>query len=119
MSGKIAGDRNEDVSPWVSTGARSPGRACSLSRYQLHWQAGELPQAITELALRLADDVDALNTRGECCHEHLGFEARQHLADAQMNTGAEGNVTGGPAVDVEALGFVPPARIAVSGSQEQ
>jgi bile acid:Na+ symporter, BASS family len=24
-----------------------------------------------------------------------------------MNTGAEGNVAGGPAVDVEALGFVP------------
>jgi hypothetical protein len=24
-----------------------------------------------------------------------------------MNAGAEGNVTGGPAVDVEALGFCP------------
>jgi hypothetical protein len=55
----------------------------------------------------------------ERCHEHLGLEARQHLADAQVNTGAEGNVTGGPAVDVEALGFVPAARIAVSGGQEQ
>src|SRR5215470_8392912 len=36
-----------------------------------------------------------------------------------MNAGAEGDVTGGPAVDVEALGFVPAARIAVSGGQEQ
>src|SRR5690348_12129190 len=96
-----------------------PDRACSLSRYQLHWQAGELPQAVTDLALRLAGDVDALNPRDERCHEHLGFEARQHLADAQMNTGAEGNVAGGPAVDVEALGFVPAARIAVGGGQEQ
>jgi hypothetical protein len=33
--------------------------------------------------------------------------------------GAEGNVTGGSAVDVEALGFVPAARIAVGGGQEQ
>src|SRR5207302_4115561 len=92
---------------------------CSLSRYQLHWQAGKLSEAVAELALRFADDGDPLNPRGERRHEHLGLEARQHLADAQMNAGAEGNVTGGPAVDVEALRFVPAARIAVSGGQEQ
>jgi len=54
----------------------------SLSRDQLHWQAGKLPQAVAELALRFAHDVDALNTRCERCHQHLGLEARQHLADA-------------------------------------
>src|SRR5215471_1342217 len=91
----------------------------SLSRDQLNWQAGKLPQAVAELALRFADDLDALNPRGERRHEHLGLEARQHLADAQMNAGTEGNVTSGTAVDVEALGFVPAARIAVSGGQEQ
>src|SRR5438045_229423 len=36
-----------------------------------------------------------------------------------MNASAERNVTGGPAVDVEALRFVPAAQIAVSGCQEQ
>src|SRR5215472_14338814 len=36
-----------------------------------------------------------------------------------MNASAEGNVTGGPAVDVEALGSVPAAWIAISGGQEQ
>src|SRR6516164_527006 len=36
-----------------------------------------------------------------------------------MNAGAEGNVTGGPAVDVEALGFVPAARITVSRGEKQ
>ena len=91
----------------------------SLSRYQLHWQAGKLSEAVAELALRFADDVDALNPRGERRHEHLGLEARQHLAYTQMNAGTEGNVTGGPAGDVEALGFVPAVRIAVSGGQEQ
>jgi len=54
----------------------------SLSRDQLNWQAGKLPQAVTELALRLADDVDPLDPPCECCHQHLGLEARQHLADA-------------------------------------
>ena len=91
----------------------------SLSRDQLHWQARKLPQAIAELALRFANDVDALNPRGERRHEHLDLEASEHLADAQMNTGAEGNMTGRPAVNVKALGFAPAARIAVSGAQEQ
>ena len=59
----------------------------SLSRDQLHWQAGKLPQAVAEPALRFADDVDALNPRSERRHEHLDLEARQHLADAQMNAG--------------------------------
>src|SRR5215469_420619 len=36
-----------------------------------------------------------------------------------MNASAEGNVTGGPAVDVEALRLVPAARIAVSGCEEK
>jgi hypothetical protein len=36
-----------------------------------------------------------------------------------MYAGTEGNVTGAPAVDVEAFGFVPAARIAVSRGQEQ
>src|SRR6516225_9698490 len=36
-----------------------------------------------------------------------------------MNAGAEGNVTGGPAVDVEALGFVPAARITVCRGEKQ
>ena len=91
----------------------------SLSRYQLHWQAGKLSEAVAELALRFGHDVDALNPCGERHHQHLGLEASQHLADAQMNAGTEGNVTGGPAGDVEALGFVPAVRIAVSGGQEQ
>src|SRR5215471_3114696 len=90
----------------------------SLSRDQLNWQAGKLPQAVAELALRFADDLDALDARGERRHEHLCLEARQHLAHAQMNAGAEGNVTGGPAVDVETLGVVPATRITVSGGQE-
>ncbi len=67
-----------------------------LSRNQLHWQAAKLAQAVAELAPRFADDVDAFNPRGERRHDHLGLEPRQHLADAQMNTGAEGDVTGGP-----------------------
>jgi hypothetical protein len=29
-----------------------------------------------------------------------------------MNAGTEGNVTGGPAVDVESLGFMPAPRMA-------
>src|SRR6516165_8519770 len=36
-----------------------------------------------------------------------------------MNAGAEGNVTGGPAVDVEALGFFPAARITVCRGEKQ
>jgi hypothetical protein len=91
----------------------------SLSCDQLHWQAGKLPKAVTELPLRFANHVDALNPRGERHYEHLGLEARQHLANTQMNAGTEGDVTGGPAVDVEALGFVPATRIAVSRGQEQ
>ena len=54
----------------------------SLSRDQLHWQTGKLPQAVAKLALRFGHNIDALNPCGERHHQHLGLEASQHLADA-------------------------------------
>ena len=59
-------------------------------------------------------------TRLASAAEHrLAFEPRHRLPDAAMDAGAEGHVPGGAAPDVERIGPVPAARVAVGGGEKQ
>jgi hypothetical protein len=78
---------------------------CSRRR-QFERHARELAQRIVQLASRLPDDRDMRNPRSEGAQHHFGFETRQHLANAHMDAGAEGDVARRTARNIECLGPV-------------
>ena len=54
---------------------------------------------VVGLEHRVVGWLDRLDPSGERLEQHFGFEARQRLTDAGMNTAAEGDVPGAQAVD--------------------
>src|SRR5579871_1916118 len=90
-----------------------------LRRLHAKRQGIESAQRIVEAPLRLGRDLeghDALCERGEY---RLGLEPGHRLADTAVNAGAECHVPGRAPADVELVGPLPAARIAIGGGEEQ
>src|SRR6187551_3823832 len=78
----------------------------------------EAAQRVVEAPLDRTGDLDCGDFSRQCGEQHLTLEARDQLADAHMNAGAESDMTAGAAGDVVVVGIFPTPRIAVRGSQK-
>src|SRR3954452_23812912 len=62
---------------------------------------------------RALTDLEALDALSECSEDAVPFQARKALADAGVNPVAPRHLPGVVARDVEAVGLVPEALVAV------
>jgi len=65
-----------------------------------------------------ADQFDRVDPAGEGREQCFGFEAGDVLPDALVQSYAEADVAGGIPGQVESVGVVPPARVAVRIPEE-
>src|SRR5579883_1681481 len=87
--------------------------------YDTKRQTVKAAQRIVQPPPRFGAQFKRRDTLQKCTQYRLRLESRHGLTDAAVNAGAEGHVSGRAAADVESVGPVPPARIAVGGSKKQ
>ncbi len=58
-------------------------------------------------------EFDTLDPPSQCREQCLGLQAGDVLTHALVNAHAEGDIAGGVTVEVEGVGIVPPAGVAV------
>src|SRR5919199_5527814 len=81
-------------------------------------EACKPPQRVVVAAPRRASDLDGRNLAGERRQHALALKPRQKLPDADMDAAAEADMAGGASVDIEVVGALPAAWIAVRGAEE-
>src|SRR5215472_12421511 len=82
-------------------------------------QGIEPAQRVVEPPLRLGRQLERGDALGERAEDRLGLKPRHRLTYAAVNAGAEGHVTGRPPPNVELIGPLPAARVAIGGGKEQ
>src|SRR5450631_1343624 len=87
--------------------------------YDAQRQGVKPAQRVVQPPRRFARQFERRDAPGERPEDRLAFKPGHRLADAAMNTGAEGHVSGGAAPDVELLRIFPTARVTIGGGEEQ
>src|ERR1700738_330317 len=114
--------RNEAASwkpAWPAPTIRTGPRAISSGRHDAKRQGVEPAQRVVPPELPLARQFERPHAPRKRAENRLAFEPGHRLPDAAMNAGAEGHVAGGAAPDVERIGLVPAARVAVGRGKKQ
>jgi hypothetical protein len=76
-------------------------------------QSVQSAEQVVGCPLRLAGGFDASDLTGQCAEDRVAFKTGQALPGAVVHTEPEGQMVGGPAVHIEAVGVRVVALIAV------
>src|SRR5688572_762585 len=84
-----------------------------LSRHKSQRQALEGMQRIGRLVPRLAVELESLIAFRQCCEDDLAFHPGNVQANAHMQPVTESHMTHRVALEVEHIGVLPSARVAI------